>query len=38
MNVHYHNLHVKNTLDINDLIPGYETKQSTALIYGEQVK
>ena len=32
MQVHYHNLHVSNKIDPNDLLDGYETLESTALM------
>jgi hypothetical protein len=31
LDVHYHNLHIANKLDPNDLVLGYETIQSTSL-------
>lgn len=29
--MHYHNLHIKKELDVNDLVPEYETIQATTL-------
>lgn len=31
LDVHYHNLHLEKKVDINDLVPDYETIESTSL-------
>lgn len=31
LDVHYHNLHLEKKIDVNDLVPDYETIESTSL-------